>query len=77
MTLERAIRALAGTLALTGLILSRVFSPWWLLLTAFVGANLLQSAFTRFCPAEIIMRRLNLFPARDGDPTPRQKGVGG
>lgn len=58
MTLENAVRALAGTLVLAGLILSRVVNPWWVLLTAFVGVNLLQSAFTRFCPAEIILRRL-------------------
>ena len=63
MTTERAIRALAGTLVLTGLTLSRVFSPWWLLLAGFVGANLLQSAFTKFCPAELIMRRLGWFDA--------------
>jgi hypothetical protein len=61
MTIERAIRALAGTLVLAGVILSRVLSPWWLLLTLFVGANLLQSAFSRFCPAELIMRRLGWF----------------
>lgn len=61
MTIERAIRALAGTLILAGVILSRVSSPWWMLLTVFVGANLLQSAFTRFCPAELIMRRLGWF----------------
>lgn len=74
MTMERAIRALAGTFVLTGLILSRVFNPWWLLLAAFVGANLLQSAFTKFCPAELIMRRLGLFggchervPSRDAE----------
>ena len=74
MTIERAIRALAGTLVLTGLIFSRVFSPWWLLLAAFVGANLLQSAFTKFCPAELIMRRLGWFgrcrerePSRDAE----------
>jgi hypothetical protein len=61
MTIERAIRALAGTLVLTGVILSRVVSPWWLLLPVFVGANLLQSAFSKFCPAELIMRRLGWF----------------
>jgi hypothetical protein len=64
MTVERAIRALAGTLVLISAVLSRVASPWWMLLTVFVGANLLQSAFTKFCPAEWIMRRLRLFEAR-------------
>ncbi len=61
MTVEHAIRALAGTLVLAGLILSQLASPWWLLLTALVGLNLLQSAFTKFCPAEMIMRRLAWF----------------
>jgi hypothetical protein len=64
MTVERAIRALAGTLILTSLVLSRLVGAWWLLLGLFVGANLLQSAFTGFCPAERIMRRLRLFEAR-------------
>ena len=71
MTIERAIRALAGTLALTGVILSRIFSPWWLLLTVFVGANLFQSAFSKFCPAELIMRRLGWFgEGRKATPAP-------
>jgi DUF2892 family protein len=64
MTIERAIRALAGTLVLTGVILSQVLSPWWLLLTVFVGANLLQSAFSKFCPAELLMRRFGWFGER-------------
>jgi len=40
--------------------LSRVFSEYWLLLTAFVGVNLIQSAFTGFCPAENIFRKLGI-----------------
>jgi hypothetical protein len=75
MTIERAIRALAGTLVLTGVILSRLFSPWWLLLAVFVGANLLQSAFTKFCPAELIMRRLGWFgECRLAAPIPGTEG---
>jgi hypothetical protein len=57
MKLENAIRALAGTLILISLALATWVNPHWLWLTAFVGANLLQSAFTGFCPAEIILRR--------------------
>ena len=64
MTVERAIRALAGTLVLTSLSLSLLFGPWWMLLALFVGTNLVQSAFTNFCPAERIMRRLHLFESR-------------
>lgn len=76
MTIERAIRALAGTLVLAGVILSRVLSPWWLLLAVFVGANLLQSAFTKFCPAELIMRRLGWFgECRKVTPTPRSEAA--
>ena len=60
MNLESAIRILAGTLVLASVVLARAVSPWWLLLAAFVGLNLVQSAFTGFCPAEIILRRLGV-----------------
>ena len=60
MCVERAIYILAGTLVLTGSILAALVSPWWLLLPAFVGTNLVQSAFTGFCPAEKIFKRLGL-----------------
>jgi hypothetical protein len=58
MTLENSIRLLAGSLVLISLALYYLVSPWWLLLTAFVGLNLVQSSFTRFCLAEIIIKRL-------------------
>ena len=60
MKIESYIRILAGTLVLASLVLSQMVSPWWLLLAAFVGTNLIQSAFTGFCPAEIILRRLGI-----------------
>lgn len=60
MKLENAIRALAGTLILTSLLLAHYISQNWLWLTAFVGANLLQSAFTGFCPAETILKKLGV-----------------
>ncbi len=60
MKLESLIRILAGTLVLASLVLSRLVGPWWLLLAAFVGVNLIQSALTRFCPAEIVLRRLGV-----------------
>jgi hypothetical protein len=60
MTLENAIRVLAGTLVLTSLSLAHWVNEWWLLLAAFVGVNLIQSAFTGFCPAEIILKRLGI-----------------
>lgn len=57
MKLERIIRAAAGCMILTSLLLAHYHSPQWLWLTAFVGANLLQSSVTNFCPLEIILRR--------------------
>ncbi|HZL45741.1 MAG TPA: DUF2892 domain-containing protein [Opitutaceae bacterium] len=60
MKIESSVRLLAGTLVLVSVTLAHFVSPWWLLLTVFVGCNLVQSAFTGFCPAEIILRRLGL-----------------
>lgn len=60
MTIENAIRVLAGSMVLAGVFLAWIASPWWLLLPAFVGANLLQSAFTHVCPAEHVLRRLGV-----------------
>jgi hypothetical protein len=62
MNLDRALFAFAGSMILISTALSHFVSPWWLLLTAFVGANLLQSAFTGFCPAATLMSRLGLRP---------------
>jgi len=58
MTLENSIRLLAGTLVLISVALGHLVSPYWFILTVFVGLNLVQSAFTRFCPAEMIFARL-------------------
>ena len=58
MKIESFIRALAGTVILLSLALAHWFNPWWLLLTAFVGFNLLQSAFTGFCPPSLVLRKL-------------------
>lgn len=58
MSIEHRIRFLAGTLILTSLALTLWVSPYWMILAAFVGANMLQSAFTKFCLAEIIMRKV-------------------
>ncbi len=59
------IRALAGTLVLAGLALSHSINANWLWLSAFVGFNLLQSAFTGFCPAELILKKLGFGEAND------------
>ena len=63
MKTENAIRVLAGSMVLASLALAHWVNHWWLLLAAFVGANLIQSAFTGFCPAEIVLRKLG---TRDG-----------
>jgi hypothetical protein len=60
MKLENVIRALAGTMILTSLALAHFVHPNWIWLTVFVGANLLQSAFTGFCPAENVLRKLGV-----------------
>ena len=60
MKLENAIRVLAGSLVLLSLFLALWVNPWWLLLAAFVGVNLIQSAFTGFCPAEMILKKLGV-----------------
>jgi len=60
MKIENAIRVLAGSLVLVSLALAHWVNPWWLLLAAFVGVNLIQSAFTGFCPAEIVLKKLGL-----------------
>ncbi len=57
MTVENKIRAFAGIFILVSLVLYLYESPYWLFFTAFVGANLLQSAFTGFCPLEIILKK--------------------
>ena len=60
MTINDAVRALAGTMILISVALVYFVSPWFLLFTAFIGLNLLQSAFTGFCPPSIVFRRLGL-----------------
>ncbi|PWB70030.1 DUF2892 domain-containing protein [candidate division GN15 bacterium] len=58
MTPENGVRIVAGTLVLISIALSYLSSPYWLILAGFVGLNLIQSAFTHFCPAEMILRRV-------------------
>ncbi len=66
ITVERAVRIMAGTFVLTSLALAHWVDVRWLFLTAFVGVNLIQSAFTGFCPAEMIFRKLGLRDAGAG-----------
>ena len=60
MKMEHYIRAIAGTVVLVSLLLAHFHSPYWLWLTAFVGANLLQSAFTKWCLMEDILAKLGI-----------------
>jgi hypothetical protein len=60
VNIDRAVLLLAGSMLLVSLALTWLVSPYWLLLTAFVGANLFQAAFTGFCPAAIIFRKLGM-----------------
>ena len=62
MTLDRAVLAFAGFVVLLGIALSLLVNHWWLALSAFAGFNMIQSAFTGFCPAAIAFRKLGLAP---------------
>ncbi|MGH8279768.1 MAG: YgaP family membrane protein [Gammaproteobacteria bacterium] len=64
MTVGRMVLAFAGTIILLSLLLAVLWSHYWLWLTAFVGANLLQSAFTGFCPIARLFKKLG---ARSGE----------
>jgi hypothetical protein len=65
VSLERAIMAFAGFMVLLSLALTYFVHPYFVWLTVFVGANLFQSAFTRFCPAAILMHRLGVKTERE------------
>lgn len=60
MSVDRAVLAFAGAMVLVSLLLSQIHSPYWLLLTTFVGLNLVQSSFTGFCPAAMLFKKLGL-----------------
>ncbi len=58
MKTEALLRLLAGSMTLLSVALAHFVSPWWLLLTCFVGLNLIQSVFTGFCPPTLILKKL-------------------
>jgi hypothetical protein len=60
MKVENGVRLMAGSMILISVLLVVLVSQWWLLLTVFVGINLIQSVFTGFCPAANILRKLGL-----------------
>ena len=67
MTIDKAVLAFAGIMVLLSLTLAYFVRPAWMLLTAFVGLNLLQSAFTGFCPAALVFKRLGFKPGNAFD----------
>ena len=56
MNVDRAVMAFAGLMILLSVVLSWLVSPYWMLFTVFIGLNMLQAAFTGFCPAALIFR---------------------
>ena len=62
MNIDRLVFAFAGTFILVSLILSQLHSVYWLWFTAFVGANMLQAAFTGFCPLALMLKKLGKSP---------------
>jgi hypothetical protein len=64
MNVDRLVIRFAGSFVLISLALGWWVSPWWFLFTAFVGANLLQSSFTGFCPMAKILKALGAKPGQ-------------
>ena len=62
MTLDRLVLAFAGFMILVSVVLTLWVSPYFAWFTVFIGANMLQSAFTGFCPAAVIFRKLGFKP---------------
>ena len=62
MTLDRSVLAFAGFMVLLSVALTAWVSPYFIWLTVFIGLNLIQSAFTGFCPAAMIFKRLGVRP---------------
>tara|TARA_R110000782_G_scaffold133132_7_gene225400 strand:- start:3048 stop:3251 length:204 start_codon:yes stop_codon:yes gene_type:complete len=60
MNIDRAVFAFAGIVVLAGLGLGYWVSPWWFLLVAFAGLNMLQASFTGFCPAALVFKMVGL-----------------
>ena len=63
MNVDKAVLMFAGFVVLLGLVLGYTVSPYWYLLTAFAGLNMMQASITGFCPAAIVFKKLGL---RDG-----------
>lgn len=62
MSIDRAVFVFAGIVILTGVALAHYVNAWWILLSVFAGLNMIQAAFTGFCPAAMVFKRLGLKP---------------
>jgi hypothetical protein len=60
MTVNEGLRLMAGIVVLVSVLLAHYVSPYWLLLTGFVALNLIQSSFTRWCPAMVVLKKMGL-----------------
>ena len=58
MTVDRMVLAFAGGVVLLGVALAQFVNPWWICLSVFAGLNMIQAAFTGFCPAAMVFKRL-------------------
>ncbi|MGV8855343.1 MAG: YgaP family membrane protein [Devosia sp.] len=65
MSINRAVTAFAGAMVLLSVLLSAFVSPYFVWFTVFIGANLLQSAFTGFCPPALLFKAIGLTSAED------------
>ena len=62
MSIDRAVFVFAGLVILAGVALAHYVNPWWILLSVFAGMNMIQAAFTGFCPAAMVFKKLGLKP---------------
>ncbi len=62
MNLDRAVLAFAGLVVLLGIALSLAVHPWWIVLSGFAAVNMIQAAFTGFCPAARLFKALGVRP---------------
>ena len=64
MSIDRIVLAVAGLFVMVSVVLSHFHHPYWLFLTLFVGANLFQAAFTKFCPMAMILKAMGSKPGQ-------------
>lgn len=60
MTINEGLRLMAGVFTLISILLAHYVSPYWLLFTGFIALNLIQSSFTKWCPAMMILKKMGV-----------------